>query len=57
MSVAQAMKEMAHKKIKSANADMILNGKKQREPLRKKKQSIIDMWREGPVAKRKKSGD
>ena len=56
VSVAQAIVEMAHKKIKSANADMILNRKKQRT-VEKKKQSITDMWREGPVAKRKKSGD
>ena len=37
MSVAQAIVEMAHKKIKSANADMILNRKKQRTVEKEKK--------------------
>ena len=59
MSVAQVMIEMAHKKIKSANTDMVLNRQKKNKELsrKEKKQSIIDMLREGPVAKKRKSGD
>ena len=38
VSVAQAMIEAAHKKIKSANSDIVLNKKKKnKELLRKKK--------------------
>ena len=53
------MIEMAHKKIKSANTDMVLNRQKKTKNFqeKKKKQSIIDMLREGPVAKKRKSGD
>ena len=59
MSVAQVMIEMAHKKIKSANTAMVLNRQKKTKNFqeKKKKQSIIDMLREGPVAKKRKSGD
>ena len=53
------MIEMAHKKIKSANTDIVLNRQKKNKELsrKEKKQSIIDMLREGPVAKKRKSGD
>ena len=55
-SVGQAMIEVAHKKIKSANTGIFLN-KKNKELWRKKKKSIIDMLGEGPVAKKKKNED
>ena len=51
VSVTQTIIETTHKKIKSANTDMVPNRKKQRT-VEKKKQSIIDMLREGPVAKK-----
>ena len=57
MSVAQAMIEKAHKKIKRANTDMVLNPKKKKRTVEEKEQSIIDMLRERPVAKKIKSGD
>ena len=57
VSVGQAMIEVAHKKIKSANTGIFLNKKTKelwREREREKKQSIIDMLGEGPVAKKEK---
>ena len=59
VSVGQAMIEVAHKKIKSANTGIFLNKKtkelwREREREREKKQSIIDMLGEGPVAKKEK---
>ena len=47
LSGAQVSIVTAHKKIKSANADMVLSKTKN---CRGKKQSIIDMLREGPAA-------
>ena len=44
MSVAHVIIEMTHKKIKSANTDMVQNRKKQRT-VEVKKQSMIDMLR------------
>lgn len=41
------MREMAHRKMESANTVMVLNRKKRTG-------KIIDMLREGPVAKKKK---
>ena len=37
MSVAQAMIETAHKKIKNANSDMVLNKKQQQRTVEEKK--------------------
>ena len=54
VSIAQTMIETVHKKIKSANTNMVLCQKKM---LRKKKNSIIGMLRKGPVAKRAKGVD
>ena len=55
VSIAQAMVETVHKKIKSANTNMVLCQKKMLR--KKKKHSIIDMLRKGPVAKRTKGVD
>ena len=37
MSLAQAMIETAHKKIKNANSDMVLNKKQQQRTVEEKK--------------------
>ena len=39
MSVAQVMVEMAHKKIKSANTDMVLNRQKKTKNFQEKKKN------------------